>query len=186
MERAEFVNKVEAIGKAGCWEVVWPEEANSVNCAKLKRDGMRLSVRSGGWQNEGRIRISAVYPSTADGRRLYNLKPTSITVTQAKEGDEIAREIERRLIPKYSEQLEGAVAFVKDNDDINESRWKNIKAVADAAGVDIQKPPYGSEPSFYINSSGGEPIKPHGTDKIELTLRVSVEKAIQIINLLAV
>lgn len=70
---------------------------------------MRLLVRLGGWKLEGRAEIRGSYPET-------DMRPTvvKITVAVGRSADQVARQIQRRLLPRYSEQLSRVLAYVAE------------------------------------------------------------------------
>lgn len=84
----------------------------------LHTDGqMKLLVRVGGWKLEGRAEIRASYPES-DTRPAV----VKITVAAGRSPDHVAREIQRRLLPRYAEQLSRVLAYVAERQTATDKR----------------------------------------------------------------
>jgi hypothetical protein len=148
-----------------------------------------LSFRSEEWQDAKRIRISSRLPRDSKGDEPYvGLKygqpMPSITVSGAKEASQIAREIERRLIPEYLPLLEKARDVIAKTDEYHRTTEDVAQQIARLVGVEIGKggkkvdfyrSPY---PIFTETLSGAEV---HGDD-VELTLRLGHVDALALLR----
>lgn len=179
----------------GEWQVHGlPEDyATSKTAAYLvRKDGLRLHIREGGYQQKGRIVIDLNYPQDHEGRMVTirdlpydgrnGFEYPQITVAGTKQAAEIARDIERRLIPsaeKVHAALLAVIAGRKKYDD----------------NVERDKALFGSRVGWYPHDKnngslqGGEfygKVRVHGDGTASLEVgSVPIETAIKFLNLLA-
>jgi len=90
---------------------IYDETASAADCTMTLADGVKLFVRAGGYGIEGRIEFSGSYPSYVKpegGRTIVTpgdiyengarLTSPSITVADSKTPEQIAKDVERRLL----------------------------------------------------------------------------------------
>jgi len=180
MNNAHFRRKVLNVADILGYEA---ECSVSVNRASMSRDDALLFISS----SDGRLRISGVYPHSKDGNRGYNLKDVTITVTVEKSATLIAREIERRVLPDYLEELEEATRQVNERNDYTETRGANIQELSDVAGVSIASGFDRDVPAFRFGGDRNyqHQVKCQGKDTIEMKLdSLTVEQARKVITVL--
>jgi hypothetical protein len=70
---------------------------------------LKLLVRVGGWKLDGRAEIRGSYPAS-------DLRPTVVKITLGvgRNADHVARQIQRRLLPHYAEQLSRVLTHVAE------------------------------------------------------------------------
>lgn len=107
-------------------------------------DGQKIYFRSG-YQLEGRLSISGSYARDKSGynhspgkyRREDMGNPTdSITVSGTKTPEQIARDIERRLLPGYQKLFNYAAKQVKEADNAKAAADKNINEIGEIFNVE--------------------------------------------------
>ncbi len=104
METQEFKTKVIAIGAALKMSVTfgtdedmrWNKWAHFIGS-----DGQEIRVQNGDYKTKGRFDFSGCFPRNERGEYQHYGTAPSITVTVEKSPEQIARDIERRLMPEY-------------------------------------------------------------------------------------
>jgi len=98
-----------------------------------KKGEESIHFSSGGYQMKDRIRISGSFPRTEKGESVdpyrYGEKRHEITVSLAKTPQQIARDIERRFLPRYRELFGGVVERVNKSNQYARTCAKNLEAI---------------------------------------------------------
>lgn len=110
-------------------------------------DGVQMFLRPGGYGNEGRIHASGSYPSyerVEHGREIVTpgdiyeggkrLESPSITVADTKTPEQIAKDIERRLLPDLRHVWLACKAHCDSNTARQAQRKATVERVAKATG----------------------------------------------------
>lgn len=191
MEQQQFEMKVnriaELLGKTA-FDVKYHYSPNSF-WARLRKGDEDIGITYGGWQEEDRFHISGFYPHAIDGKEIYNLKTVSISMTEKKSSGEMAREICRRFMPTYREQLAQAIEWVAKENAFIKARTAGIKAIAEVAGV-FPRFVNGKECNegrviFYRDSDTSCEVCPDGIGFFNMDLKgISLDLAKQIIQIL--
>lgn len=113
-------------------------------------DGMRLVMRFGGYQNEGRLRIAGDLAGDLHKHLSYNEREPSITVSESRTPDQIAREIMRRLLPTHIEQLARTTARKAEADQYEREREALKGELMRAAGINSTA----HDGTLYLNAGG--------------------------------
>jgi hypothetical protein len=92
-----------------------------------------IHLYSGGYQMKERIRISGNFPRTERGESVelyrYGEKRHEITVSITKTPEQIARDIQRRFLPRYRELLGGVVERVNKTNQYARTCAQNLLAI---------------------------------------------------------
>lgn len=111
-----------------------PDTSYSVFYAYLVQDDKELTLCNGQYGKTDRIVISGNYPKPIDGGGYYG-KSTSITVTEKKDAAAIAKDIMKRFMPGYLEELATVLEHNKErNAEVNLAK-NALEAVAEALGT---------------------------------------------------
>ena len=187
MEKQAFWGCVQVIAEELDYIVEWPPGDHSTKTAHVINGNVRLWIGNDTWGAKGRITISGCYPRAEDGRRPYGTESHEITVTEKKTPQQIAKEIERRLLPKYLPDLEKAVKQIQEHEDYVGTRIRNMRELAQFAGVRFASPNDNRDPAFRF---GGDRdydhlVKPHGKNLVNMELSsLTVEQAKAVIAVL--
>ena len=92
-----------------------------------------LHFASGSYYLKDRISISGDFPRTEKRERVdpyrYGEKRHEITVSSLKSAEQIAKDIERRFLPRYRELLKRAADIVKQSNDYARQCARNLEAI---------------------------------------------------------
>ena len=143
----DFSKKVSDIGEGLGYAIAFDFGINYRRVANLhgvgdcRMEKIRIS------QNEeyDRIFIKGVYPERVNGKPLYGVKIHKTEVSEHKSGECIAKEIKRRLLPAYREDLGIVVDFISGEKERAESRRDMAKEAANILGTDEIQFENGSE-----------------------------------------
>lgn len=100
-------------------------------------NGEDISVELDGYRSKGRYEFRASFPRSEKGNRLYGPygKSFSITAAEGKTADQLAKEIERRLLKGYRPELAKAFAS-KLEDEMREVNQENaMDRLQEAVGL---------------------------------------------------
>lgn len=117
-------------------------------------DGARLFL-SLSWRDSSRLVIDGNYPREAHDVTYPRLEQVEITVSRDRGPAVIAREITRRLLPKYLEELTRARAAIARNDDYNARTLATAeKIAAEIPGATVSQDKNGTQVSLPYRSGG--------------------------------
>ncbi len=128
-------------------------------CVLTRADGLALYVVAGGYGNAGRITITHRRPRDAKGGYvvLYpkhgtgQISNPEIKVSGAKDGEQIAKDIVRRLLPDAESVQALAVASIAATNAYEDRRLAMLRAVCEAASIPTPgKSKHNSEQTFNV------------------------------------
>ncbi len=188
MEIQEFKTKVEAIGAILNMSVTFASEEDMrwTKWAHLTGgDGQDIMIEIGDHKTKERFSLTGCFPRDNQGNYLHYGSSRSITVAAEKSPEQIARDIEKRLIPEYLVELKKALDQVETSNRYHRARHENLKKIADHLGVNLSSWDSGKNDfvSPHLVGIGGK-IEAQEEDKVTLTVEVTPEMAIRIIDLL--
>ena len=186
MEIQEFKDKVNEIGKILNMSVNFPldEDMQHHKWAHLSYDHVIIRISNGGYQNKLQIHLNGEFPTSIRGELCHYGGPISINVSDSKTPEQIARDIEKRLLPVYLPELEKAVVQLNAINLFHQKRSANIQKMADYFQVEFKED---KEPWIWvykkINGLGSK-IEACGEDTVKFELELSPEMAIKVFELL--
>lgn len=150
-------------------------------------DGRRLYFAAD-WRGTGRVVIGGHYPAS-DYYYSGGDRP-EITVSRARPAEVIAREITRRLLPRYTELLGKVCAYIADRE-ADAAERERAAALLTAAGASTWKRDSGRDKDRIVvhfpradRYDGGGEIHGHGT--VDLALRrLPAELAVAVMKLVS-
>jgi hypothetical protein len=186
ISRTAFVELIAKVGEhlAGNWDLIpnpeeWPMGAHLVDPS--------ASASLYFCHHEGKIHVSSDLPKNAKGETPYvsgygqlGKRMPSINVSFDKTPQQIAKNIERRLLPEYLSILEKAVKQIADSDAYYNKTENFAKEIAQVIGVEAQ----GNKVDFYRSEPASRDpkkvLKMRGEievhdDEVSLNLRLSYE-----------
>lgn len=137
MTKQEFISKIQKVADILGYEMTVPEESFN-NQAELKKDNIWIHIRNGGYQNQNKITISGSYPRDCHNQG-YSHKNLSIGCSQDKTAEQIARDIQKRFLPTYLENLQMVIETNKTIQRSADTKHHTIKALADFLGIPSYK-----------------------------------------------
>ena len=140
MEKQEFQDKIETIADllGGYW-VAFPEESYN-NQATLTKDNITINIQNSGYQKENKISISGSYPHDCHGGISYHdLRNPSIGCSKDKTAEQIARDIQKRFLPAYLEDLQKVLTTNKKTQEYADANYQTINTLADLLGITPEK-----------------------------------------------
>ncbi len=163
----------------------------------IRNDGMRLLFIDGGnWAPVGKIHVMFCRPRDAKqghvevyGENRERLQDPSINVSEAKPAEQIARDIERRLLPDAEKVFSLVNADIKRTQDTTNHRLAVLAQVCAAAGVEVPQARNVDEEYHYHFSVSPDNHYPRakinydGSVSLEIG-SLSPEKAIELIRFL--
>jgi hypothetical protein len=192
-KQAQLIQLAEDIAEAlpGQWDVEpFPEDWSRAGAYLIEpKTQAKLSVGESqeySERNKQKLTVSTDYPRTHDGNTSSARRP-KISVSALKTGAQIARDIERRLLPEYLPLLEKEIA---SNESWREYEGKTTLIATHIANVvKVQRQPKETTVSFYrspynIFAQTMSEAKVVGGDEVELTLRLDPETTLKVLNLL--
>ena len=183
MSKNQFNEKMIEVAKI--LGMTWEEnpERRYDNCGYLKgTDDHKLWVLNGGYQTTTRIYISGQYPSDSKGHRYSSPENrVEMSVSENKTAEQIGKDIERRLLPKYLTAMATLTAQIKSANQYYAARQKNIGMIAKEFGWELRGQ---DKDVIYPDVPGIYKIEALNDCLIKFTVEGSPELAIQIIELL--
>lgn len=191
MDTQEFKEKVGQIGAILEMSVEFPSDADMSwhRWAYLKNGDRSIRISNGSGVDENKFHISGDFPRTIKGEPgFYGNSQSSINVSVSKTPEQIAKDIERRLLPVYLPELGKAVNQVNQINIYHQKRKSNIQKLADYFQIknsDDWKNNRESSIYVYGQIKGlGPRIETYGEDTVKFELEVTPEKAIEVFNFL--
>jgi len=186
METQAFKNKVNAVGVILKMAVEFPsdEDMRWNRRGHLIKDDQKIRISNGDYQNEHKLHIAGDFPTSIKGESGRYGEPISINVSDSKAPEQIARDIEKRLLPIYLPELAKAVDQVNATNLFHQKREANIKKMAEYFGVEFKED---KEPSIWVYDlikGLGLRIEAHGEDNVKFELEITPERAIKVFELL--
>lgn len=188
MEIQEFKTKAEAIGAALKMSVTFAsdEDMRWNKRAHLKTiDGEEIRVENGDYKTKGRFSFHGCYPRNEKGEHMHYGPSVSITVAAEKTAEQIAKDVERRLMPEYRAELKKAQEQAESSNRYHRARHENLKKIADHLGIGLTSWDGNKNEFIFPNLSGIRKIEPYGEGTVRLEdVEVTPEMAIKIIDLI--
>jgi len=150
MTKQEFISKIQKVADILGYEMTMPEKSYN-NQAELKKDNIWIHIRNGGYKNEQKIRISGSYPRDCHNQ-INNYTLTSISCSDTKTPEQITRDIRKRFLPTYLENLQKVIEQNKITQNRADRRYQTIKTIADFLGIALKKDDYTKEYSLPWNA----------------------------------
>ena len=189
MELQEFKDKVNQVATILKMSIAFPsdEDMRWHKYSHLTKEHQKIRISNGAYQEEHKLHISGEFPRTIKGEvGRYGESKSSINVSDSKTPEQIARDIEKRLLPIYLSELEEAVTQVNRTNIYHQKRQANIQKMADYFQVEF-KEDNSKEPSIYVcdRMKGlSSRIRVYGEDTVKFELELTPEMAIRVLNLL--
>jgi hypothetical protein len=193
VKQAQLIQLTEDIAEAlpGQWDVEpFPEDWSRAGAYLIEpKTQAKISVGESqeySERNKNKLSISTDYPRDHEGRTSSARRP-KISVSALKTGAQLAKDIERRLLPEYLPLLEKEIA---SNQSWLEYEGKTTLIAAHIANVvKVKREPKETTVSFYrspynIFAGTMSEAKVVGGDEVELTLRLDPETTLKVLNLL--
>ena len=190
MKKQGFIEKIKPVADILGYTMTMPEESYQ-NQAKLTQGNIVINIRNGGYQSEHKISISGSYPKDChDGISYHGLKNPHINCADSKTPEQIARDIQKRFLPAYLEDLQKVIEMNTKTQQYADARYQIIKTLADLLGVEPEKD-HRNEYSLrlpsqlYYRHCGLQKIEVdyYGT-RVDLKLELTPEQAIKVLTLL--
>ena len=137
-------------------------------------------------RDKNRLSVSTDYPRDRDGSPSGAEHPR-ITVSASKTAEQVARDVELCLLPRYLPLLEKEVASITSRHEYADKTEQVAEQVARV--VRVRREPRETQVSFYRSPydvfretmSGASVV---GDDEVELTLRLDATTTLKVLNLL--
>jgi len=183
MELQEFKDTINQVATILKMEVEFPpdEDMQWHRWAYLKKDYRSIRILNG---DEHKLHISGDFPKSIKGEPSRYGSAIDINISASKTSEQMARDIERRLLPIYLPELEKAVNQVNQINRYHQKREANIQKMAEYFGVEFKED---KEPSIYVYKEIkglGPRIVAQGEDAIKFELELTPEMAIKVFDLL--
>ena len=187
MEIQEFKEKVGQVGAILEMTVEFPsdEDMKWNKFAYLIKEHQKIGIRHGGYQNASKFHIDGDFPRAENGGYSHYGQSPSINVSDSKTPEQIARDIEKRLLPVYLPELEKAIKQVEQANVYDQKRRANIQKMADYFQVEFRED--GREPVIYLYGKLEglcSKIELVGEDRIKFGLELTPQIAIKVFDLL--
>lgn len=132
------------------------------------------------------LSVSTDYPRDRDGRPSEIPRP-KITVSASKTAEQVARDVELRLFPKYLPLLEREVAKIASQEEYADKTAKLADKIANI--VRVRREPKETTVSFYrspheVFRETMSSASVVDVDEVELTLRLDADTALKVLDLL--
>jgi len=187
MEKQEFTEKIQKVADILGYTMIMPDSQIFNNQATLIRDDIKINIRHGGYQNTNKISVSGSYPSDCHGGISYHgLKNSHIGCSQDKSAEQIARDIQKRFLLEYLEDLEKVMETNKKTQEYADNRYHTIKTIADSLGVSPQqdhKNEYSIPTWNVLQGLHGLEVDYYGT-RVDLKLELTPDQAVQVLTLM--
>ena len=183
MEPQEFKEKISQIGAILGMTVEFPsdEDMKWNKYAHLIKEDQKIGIRNGGYQNKDKFHIDGDFPRSEKGGYGHYGQSPSINVSDSKTPKQIAKDIEKRLLPIYLPELKKSIKQVDQANVYDQKRRANIQKMADYFQVEFRE------------DCGKQAIYPKeliykieicGEDKVKFELELTPEMAIKVFDLL--
>lgn len=187
MEKQAFIEKIQKVGDILDYAVEFPEDSHD-NQATLTHNAITIRIRTGGWKSEDKIKVSGSYPHDCHNQSYsYGLKNPSIGCSVDKTPEQIARDIQKRFLPDYLEDLEKVIGLNKNTQKQADARYHSIKTLADSLGIAPKKEEHNNEYTLPIwNVLSGLDrleVSSDGT-RIDLKLELTLEQTLEVLTIL--
>lgn len=179
MEKAEFNEKMEAV--AGLLSLTWAAQADpwTLHGYLVGQSQIKISARNDDYSHKGRIAFFSFYPR-GKSNYGYSSGHIEITVAEDKTPEQITKDLQRRFLPAYLENLKKVIEANQQADDYETWKLATIKKVADYLGDKI-----GDNNSIYPAIKEIYRIRPDGGGYLQFEIRqCTPEKVIEIIEIL--
>ena len=184
MDKQQFNKKMLEV--ANILTLAWHlKEEWTSDAGELKgSNDVHIWVRSGGYQETGKIKLSSIYPHNNKGQDCARVdQRVEIRVAETKTPEQIARDIQRRFMPCYLQNLALVQKWVTSANKYADQKNNNIKQIADHFGFEVR--PDGQEGVIYPNVEGIYSIQAYTTTLVCLEkVTCTPDLAIKIIELL--
>ncbi len=189
MELQEFKNKVSQVAVILKMDVQFPpdEDMRWHRWVHLIKGHQKIRISNGDYQNEHKLHIAGEFPKSIKGESSRYGNPVDINASDSKAPEQIARDIEHRLLPIYLPELEKAVDQVNSTNLFHQKRQANIQKMADYFQVELKEDHNNTDPSIYVYErikGLGSRLDACGEDKIKFELELTPEMAIKVFDLL--
>jgi len=187
MEKQEFIEKIQKVADILGYEMTVPEESFT-NQAELKKDNIWIHIRNGGYQNQNKITISGSYPHDCHNQyNAYGLKNPTISCSETKTPEQVAKDIQRRFLPGYMEDLQKTEEQNKITQGKADRRYQTIKIIADSLGIVPKKEhndEYNSLPIWNVLPGLGSLKVSYDGTTIDLKLELTLDQTLQVLAIL--
>lgn len=185
MEKQEFQDKVQKVADILGYTMILPEE-QFIKQATLIQDNIKINIRNGGYQQVNKIHISGSYPHDCHGGINYHgLKNSAINCAATKTPEQIARDIQKRFLPDYMEDMKKIINTNENVQQYADARYETIKTIADLLGVSPQqdhKNEYSIPTWNVLKGLHGLEVDYYG--RVDLKLELTPDQAVQVLTLL--
>lgn len=160
-------------GRLGAW-------LNETKTKAILSIGESQSART----HDTQLDVSTDYPRDRQGNSAYEPRP-KISVSSSKSGSQIARDIERRLLPEYLPILEKVLKRYAASDEYEDKTSQIARQIASL--VQVKLDPKSDAISFYhspykIFARTMSQAQPVDDDEVEITLRLDVNTSLKVLN----
>jgi hypothetical protein len=186
IEKQVFIEKIQKVGDILGYTVEFPEESHG-NQATLTHNDITIRIRSGGWKSEDKIKVSGSYPHDCHSYLSnYNLKNPSINCSQDKTPEQIAKDIQRRFLPDYLEDLQKVIEINKNTQKQADAKYLVIKTIADSLGIEPKKDHTNEYilPIWNVLSGLDKLEVSHDGTRIDLKLELTLEQTLEVLTVL--
>ncbi len=186
MEIQAFKEKVEKISEILQMAITFAsdEDMRWNKWAHLTSEGRDIRIECGDYKTKGRFSICGCFPTNEYHEPMHYGPSGSITVAVEKTPENIARDIERRLMPEYLVELKKTQEQAEVSNRYHKARHDNLQKVADHLGENLSTWDGGKNDfiSTHLIGIGGK-IEAQGEDKVTFMVEVTPDVAIRIIDL---
>ncbi len=188
MEIQEFKTKIEAVAAVLKMAVDFASDEDmrwNLWAHLLGPDSQEILVQTGAYKLTGHFRFSGCFPRSETREYSHYGESPSISVSVEKSAEQIARDIERRLMPNYLIALKKAQDQVEASNRYHRMRHETMQKIADYLGGEVKTWDGGKNEFLYVDVKGIDTrIEPYGENTVKFGVEVTPEMAIRIIDLL--
>lgn len=192
-ERVEKYEQAEKIIQSVCEIMGFELDEREVDywcfAREISKGDIKLFIRADSYGHKGKFEIIGSYPRDSKGQYInpydYNeSRADKINVSMTKTPEQVAKDIERRLMPEYLLRLAKIKKRIDESDNYHLSRQETIKQIAKATGFEIST--HVEDGAIYFYDDGlSIDVKPRSGHKVDISIGgLSSEKAIQVLKLL--
>ena len=138
-------------------------------------DEKRISVKLDAWHN--RITLSSVYPNHYPVQAGESI---SITVSPSKTPQQIAKDLERRLLPKYIKELQAQKDRIRRQTEYEANRKNTLDRIAKHFELEHDR----NLQMIYPYWKCVHMVENYGEDTVKFTVECDADKAIEVLELL--
>ena len=179
MEKQIFNEKMKEVAELLGYTYEEKDDTWSNHGYLIGQSEIKISVRNDNYSHRGRIAFSSIYPRGKGGYWAYSRDAIEITVAESKTPKQITRDIQKRFLPVYLENLKKVIEANQQADDYEARKLATIKKVADYLGEEIKAD------WIYPTVEEIYKIQSDGNGFLQLEIRhCTPEKAIDIIEVL--